>query len=149
MRGAESLLLIAFLGLISLGLWNARDWLRSPHFGSSSATTTNPIAAVPTKPTKALKSKKMRGGHPGTFGESVTEVDVPVPEPRFPEPQDLKSGMTAEQIVGAFGEPTARVTRPEPGDISERLYYVRRDHTRATVANLQSGVLVSAETMRF
>lgn len=162
MRNAESLLLIAFLALVGLGLWNgknwlrwdARNWLRSPHIAAAEAPKTATPARPLTSAAAAVKSRRKSGerGDGATIfmpSEPVSVMDVPAPLPRFPEPRDLKSGMSTEQIVSTFGEPTARVTRPERGEVSEWLYYFNRERTRATVANLHGGVLVSAETMRF
>jgi hypothetical protein len=141
MRGLEKLFLLLFVALVALGL-NARHWLLPPHRGVA-VTVEQPSEKHGSK----TRSKTLAKGSESLPPEllSSTTVDLPVSAP-FPEPKDLPPGMTSEQLRTSFGEPTARVTRPDNGELSERFYYVNKERRVVTVANLQDGVVVSAES---
>ena len=121
MRGAEALLIAAFIGLIGMGVWNVRQWL--PDFGFGE---TRYIPADPSKLATGLadkegaKTSRARGKRGEKSGRdtsdisidrlpvSTTVVDVPVSG--FPTGKDLPVGTSSNQIRSQYGEPTASVT---------------------------------------
>jgi len=154
MRGMEVFVLAGLLGLLAVGVWNARRWL--PDW----ATKPSVAAANKTLPAK-VDGKLERGSAKRKLGRvggssvlsnfkigdlpgSKTEVDVPVGSP-FPTRNDLPVGSTGIQIVARYGEPTARVTAMQNGRLIERYYYVNSDRTQLTVATLERGRVVSVD----
>jgi hypothetical protein len=153
MRGMEVLILAGLLGLVAVGVWNARRWL--PDWASPApaavATATPGGKSDPT--VAAASTKKVRkSGHSSvlsnfTIGDlpaSKTEVDVPIGSP-FPTRNDLPIGATGAQILAKYGEPTARVTAMQNGRLVERFFYINSDRTRLTVATLERGVVVAVD----
>lgn len=158
MRGIEVLLLTGFIGLIAIGVWNARDWLpewipRAVY--SAPLETTKLPSAFSVKPNTG--STRVRSKHaagigrsfagemgPGEFPISQTEVDVPITT--FPSEKDLAIGSSSVQIRAQYGEPTARVTEVRGGHVLEHYYYFNRDRTQMTKATLENGRVVAAES---
>jgi hypothetical protein len=157
MRGAEALLIAAFIGLVGMGVWNVRQWLPDWAFGE--------VRYVPTDPSKlatgladkeGAKTSRIRGKRGDRSGRdtsdipidrlpvSTTIVDVPVSG--FPTGKDLPVGTSSNQIRSQYGEPTASVTATRGGRVFEYYYYFNKDRTKLTKATLESGVIVSAET---
>jgi hypothetical protein len=159
MRSLETFVLLAFIALIGLGAWNFRYLLLHPSLPvAASAANAKAGTSNPSRPGAAKTNAHTKSGKGATrvhVGDPVidellssTTVDVIIPGPRFPEAKELTPGMTSGEIRSNFGEPIARTTKAENGEIAERYYYIDKDHTRLTVANLLAGVVVSAESKR-
>ena len=157
MRGLEKLMLAGFVGLVVLGVWSMRDWL-AQHVPvsvmasfSPPPSTPKPVAAsVPVTPNK-LKSGKRANRVPteeaaALNGVATSVIEVPYSGPPFPEPNDFPNGITGSQIRADFGEPTARVMVSIGGQFVEKYYYLNKEHTRYTIASLQDGRVVLAES---
>ncbi len=159
MRGIEALLLAGFIGLIGIGIWNVRQYL--PELGPkavnyASTDTNDSSGRLDGKGGKAagLRGKRGRGSGVqgsargdiafGSFPISETEVDVPMP--KFPIGADFRRGATGAQIRAQYGEPTARTTEMRGGHVFEHYYYFNADRTELTMATLENGVIVSAES---
>jgi hypothetical protein len=157
MRWLDSLFLLAVSALLGLETWNYRYLLRHPtvplaaSVSAKAASNSAPLGGGKRNAhTKSGKdSARVHVGDP-VIDEllSTTTVDVIIPAPRFPEAKELTPGMTSGEIRSHFGEPVARTAKAENGEIAERYYYIDKDHTRLTVANLLGGVVVSAESKR-
>lgn len=159
MRGIEALLLAGFVGLLAVGAWNARRWLPEwvPKTFTSASTDTS---KGPDKFGKQIDKAKQGSGKrraargrqdsasadiaPGDFPKSRTDVDLP--PSKFPSRKDIPLGGTGVQIRAEYGEPNARVTEIRSGRVFELYYYFNSDRTQLTVATLESGVVVSAES---
>ncbi|MBV8808346.1 MAG: hypothetical protein JO033_06690 [Acidobacteriaceae bacterium] len=153
MRGIEALLLAAFLGLVGLGIWNGRQWF--PQWNGASSIRANPAAAnqvagefakLAAKPNTTAKHRFGHIADPN-FPVLKTEVDIAAWHPAFPTVADLPVGVSATQIRTKYGEPTARITGLQTGHLVEQYYYFNPDRTRLTVAKLDGGVLVSAQSV--
>jgi hypothetical protein len=150
MRGIEILLLAGFIGLIGVGVWNARQWL--PQWGGK-ATSYAPADKSPSPPggktDKVAHARGKRGFNLGNGDSprgdvSLSETQVDVPMPKFPIRADFPRGATGLQIRARYGEPTARTTEVHEGHLLEHYYYFNNDRTQLTVATLENGVIVSA-----
>ena len=148
MRSFETFLLIVVLGILT---WMFRDRLPLHSFAYSAPAA----APVPVLPTNTATNAHVRAGkHPARVESdgasnvpaSTTVVEVVVPKPQFPDATQLKPGMTGGDVRLHFGEPSVRIMTADRGEISERYFYVDKDRSRMTVANLQGGVVVSAES---
>lgn len=159
MRGMEAFLLTGFLGLVGVGVWNAREWFpdwatKSVASSPTAATkTAGPLGAkANTKPGHAHFKHTVGGGDQlatsdiAVSGFPMSQTEVIVPVPGFPRRKDLRIGTTGAEIRARFGEPNARVTETRGGRVVEQYYYFNRDRTQLTVATLESGILVSAES---
>ncbi len=152
----EVAVLAGLLGLVAIGVWNGRRWLPEWASPNAPAVATAGVAARPdAKPTqpsgkrrleKASRSTVVSNFTIGDLPSSKTEVDVPMPGSPFPSRNDLPQGATGAQIRAKYGEPTARVTAMQGGRLLERYYYVNDDRTQLTVATLEHGVVVFAES---
>jgi hypothetical protein len=155
MRGMEVLIIAGLLGLVAVGVWNARRWLPDWASPSAPAATHSGVSGKPDAKLERASGKGRldRAGRStavsnftiGDLPSSKTEVDVPIGSP-FPTRSDLPLGITGAQIRAKFGEPTARVTAMQGGRLLERYYYVNSDRTQLTVATLEHGIIVSAES---
>jgi hypothetical protein len=155
MRGMEVLVMAGLLGLVAVGVWNGRRWLPEWHSSDVPVVATAGVAGKPD--TKLVRTSSKHGGDKeirstvmsdfkiGGFPASKTEVDVPISASPFPTRNDLRPGATGVQIRAQFGEPIARVTAMQGGELLERYYYVNSDRTKLTMATLEHGVVVSAE----
>ncbi len=156
MRGMEVLILTGLLGLVAIGVWKGRAWLPEWASPTPEAVATSGKAGKPNSklvPATAKRRLDRAGRHTAisnfTIGDLPTskiEVDVPVPGSPFPTRSDFPPGISGAQIRATYGEPTARVTAMERGRLFERYYYVNNDRTQLTVATLEHGVVVSAES---
>jgi hypothetical protein len=172
MRGIEAVLLVGFLGLVGVGIWNARQWLpvRGTQAAYSTPTNATPpadskTADVPGGKKTAKKSQPRVKRDldndkiiqaPATSDQASATHDVVLADPPKPKGaetfvasvvptrNDLPAGVTGVQIRSQFGDPTARVTESRDGRLVEQYYYFNRDRTQVTVATLKSGVIVSA-----
>jgi hypothetical protein len=158
MRGMEVVMIAGLLGLVAAGVWM---WggRRLPEWNSSTVPVIA-TAGVAGKPDTKLvrapgkhdidkpsRSTVMSDFKIGGFPASKTEVDVPISASPFPNRNDLRPGATGVQIRAKFGEPIARVTAMQGGQLLERYYYVNSDRTKLTMATLEHGVVVSAEAI--
>ena len=153
MRVLETFYVVAFLGAVALGVWNFRhqlppyfaDLVESTVLGAPAVTRVPDLQVKPSvtaiKSTGRISQKK-----PSSLDEMGTSVvEINSPAPHFPDTKDLRAGLTGDQIIAEFGQPTARVTTSEDGRLVERYYYLNRERTRLIVANLQNGQVVSAD----
>jgi hypothetical protein len=69
------------------------------------------------------------------------------PDTPFPTPEILTRGSTAAEIRGAYGAPTIDVAGSRDGRVLEKYYYMSPDRTHLTVANIENGLLISAESL--
>ena len=159
MRGIEAALLAGFIGLVVIGIRNAREWL--PLRGTQAAYSA-PIYSTPPTPRKveprektAVKKPRVRRDLDASIEASaisnVVITDAPKPKATealvasaVPTRSDLHTGATGAQIRSQFGDPTARITESKDGRIVEQYYYFNHDRTQVTVATLKAGVIVSA-----
>jgi hypothetical protein len=65
----------------------------------------------------------------------------------FPSERDLLRGMPRNRLRTLFGPPSLRVSATRDGRLVERYVYVKPDRSSATVAYLENGAVVSAETV--
>jgi hypothetical protein len=168
MRGIEAILLLGFLGLVGIGIWNAREWLplRGTQAAYSAPVKATPPAEAKMGPAGKTAAKKSQPRVRRSFDTAtdasaaddqrsatgyVGLADLPKPHAAetllasvVPTRNDLPTGATGVQIRSRFGDPTARVTETRDGHLVEQYYYFNRDRTQVTVATLKSGVLVSA-----
>lgn len=154
MRGMEVLIVAGLLGLVAVGVWNARRWLPDWASPGSAAVASGGIAPKKVDATldRSSGKHKAESGRSsvlsnftiGDLPSSNTEVDVPIGSP-FPMRNDIPIGATGAQILAKYGEPTARVTAMQNGRLLERYFYVNSDRTKLTVATLERGVVVSVE----
>jgi hypothetical protein len=159
MRGAEALLIAAFIGLIGMGVWNVRQWLPDWAFGETRYVPADASKlATGLADKEEAKTSRIRGKRGDRSGRvsatsdisidqlpvSTTVVDVPASG--FPTGKDLPVGTSSNQIRSQYGEPTASVTATRGGRVFEYYYYFNKDRTKLTKATLESGVIVSAET---
>jgi hypothetical protein len=151
----EVLIIAGLLGLVAVGVWNARRWLPdwAPSQPAAVASAT-PAAKSDTKlaetsgerkPDKAGRSSVVSNFKIGDLPTSRTEVDVPMPGSPFPTRNDLPLGTKGVEILAKYGEPSARVTAMQGGRLFERYYYISSDRTKLTVATLERGVVVSVD----
>jgi hypothetical protein len=156
MRGMEVLTIAGLLGLVAVGVWNARRWLPDWASPSAPAAAYAGPAAKPDPKLERTSGKRAldRAGRStvvsnftiGDFPASKTEVDVPISAAPFPTRNDLPPGISGTQIRSKFGEPTARVTAMQGGRLFERYYYLNSDRTQLIVATLEHGVVVATES---
>jgi hypothetical protein len=174
MRGVGAFLIIGFVGLIVIGVWNVRQWLPLPGTRalSSVPTATSKTAEVVSGKTepKGTRARDKRALDRGTVTldkadqesaiSDIARADLPTPKvdapvlktdvlesaPMFPTRKDLPAGATGVQIRAQFGEPTARVIEVHNGRVFEQYYYLDREHSQLTVATLNAGVIVSTES---
>ena len=164
MKGMESVLLAAVVGLLGLGAWQARNWipsLRSAASSLTSAVTKSPAGKTPaptaSKPAaEAAKTKKARVGRlPGGSSLTVSDLSkadnatvVPVEwHTRFPNAPDLVAGTTRTELRNKYGAPLLKVATQRDGTLIEQYYYSTGDHTHFTVATLHNGTVVGAESV--
>jgi hypothetical protein len=166
MRGIEAVLLLGFIGLVGVGIWNARQWL--PLRGTQAAYSA-PINAAPPAPlSEKTAAKKIHPRVKRDFDRTVQAsatsdqasltnegalADPPKPQTTetlvvsvLPTRNDLHPGVTGAQIRSQFGDPTARVTKTTDGHIEEQYYYFNHDRTQVTMATLKGGVIISTES---
>ncbi len=159
MRGIEVVLLAAFIGLIGLGVWNARQWL--PQWGPNAVNSApSGISKLPGKlgEKTGAKTSRFHDRRPDKTGQITGTDDIEVsefpmskteifaPGSGFPTGKDIPVGASGAQIRARYGEPTARVTEMRSGHVLEHYYYFSRDRTQLTRATLESGIIVSADT---
>lgn len=158
MKAKEILMLLAIL---VVGFWAITRWLAP---GSTASSLLSPITSrfgtpaaakpaenTPKEPTKVRRKHgtSKAGGSAATdsaFPDEPSTITVLVPSAHFPEPEELNMGMTGTEIRSQFGEPSARVSGVRDGALLERYYYLNSDRTRVTVATLNNGVLVGAQS---
>lgn len=157
MRGLEGLLLFALLGVIGIAVWQYRPWV--PKWSATVPTSETAGESVK-KATKAITDSKHRSRKPERLGRKTAGASTPfdtlaeanttvvvVPLPSIPDSRDLRVGSTRTQIRDKYGEPSLNVAARQNGKLIERYYYLNGDQTRVTVATLQDGTLVSAQTV--
>jgi hypothetical protein len=162
MKGKEALMLLAILGV---GFWAITRWAGQ---GSTASRLLSPITsrfgvapvAKPAetaganqhgKPDRAKRSTRKRSDSTvsdSAFPDEPSTITVMVPSAHYPKPEELKLGSTGTDIRSQFGEPSARVAGVRDGVLMERYYYLNGDRTLLTVATLQNGLLVSAQSQR-
>ena len=163
MKGMESVLLAAVVGLLGLGAWQARNWfpsLRSAAISLTSAVTKSSTgktaASTNGKPAEAAKAKRSHLNR-SSGGSSVSVADltkaenatvVPVEwHARFPSAPELAAGTTRTELRNKYGAPLLKVATQRDGTLIEQYYYSTSDHTHFTVATLHNGTVVGAESV--
>lgn len=154
--------MLMLTAILAVGLWAITRWFGGP--GSTASTLLAPItsrfgapmvAKPQDKPAKERdqvglakhSTPKAKGlAASNAFPDEPSTITVLVPSAHFPAPDDLKVGNTGTEIRSQFGEPSARVVGVRDGVLLERYYYLNSDRTRVTVATLNNGVLVSAQS---
>lgn len=163
MRGIVGLLLIGFIGLVAVGVWNARQSL--PPWGVEAVSSGNDASTASSDANRvagevAAKASKNTRRTPGKGGLNsgaeiamasigdfpVSETVVYVPTPGFPTRKDFRIGAKGSEIRSQYGEPTARVTEMRDGRVFEHYYYFNPDRTQLTMATLENGLVISAES---
>ncbi len=149
--------LAGLVGLVAIGVWKAPQWMPERDFGSGFGAAADGSAADPESKVVRVSGKN-RGDKTGRstvtsdfkiggFPDSKIEVDVPVSRAPFPTRKDLHAGIPGSQVRATYGEPAARITAMEGGQLVERYYYFNNDRTQLTVAKLEQGVVVAAEAV--
>ncbi len=165
MKGMESVLLAAVVGLLGLGAWQARNWLPNLRTAASSLTSSmsKSSAGKSTVPTSgkttdaaATKAKRPHGSRPPS-GSSLNAADLTKPgnativpvewHTRFPNVPDLVAGTTRTELSNKYGAPLLKVALRRDGALVEQYYYSTGDFTRFTVATLHNGTVVGAESV--
>lgn len=146
---------LLWLALLVLTAWTFRDKLLAY---TDYAGARPPVYAAAPPPAiektnahaKTGRSPTHRSGRDAASSElsSTTTVEVVVPPPRFPDPTEVKPGMTGGDLRLHYGEPAIRTMKADNGEVSERYFYLDKETNRITVANLQGGVVVGAESKR-
>ncbi|HET8550029.1 MAG TPA: hypothetical protein VFL57_18595 [Bryobacteraceae bacterium] len=82
---------------------------------------------------------------------NIPNAPIPAAEqklpPPFPSDRDLVRGMARSRLRVLYGPPSLRVSATRDGRLVERYVYMRPDRTSATIAHLENGAVVSAETV--
>jgi hypothetical protein len=165
MRGIEAVLLLGFMGLVGVGIWNARQWMpvrgtQAAYYAPTNAAPPNggKTADAASRKTAAKKAQpRVKRELDEVIQASATNVVVPAdfPKPKaaetlvasvVPTRSDLRPGATGAQIRSQFGNPTARVTETRDGHVVEQYFYFNHDCTQVTMATLKGGVIVSTES---
>ena len=163
MKGMESVLLAAVVGLFGLGAWQARNWfpnLRSAASSLTAAVTKSPAAKTPASTnTKQAETAKAKRPHPGRSSpsSSLKVADSSKPEnatvvpvewhTRFPNAPELVAGTTRTELRNKYGAPLLKVATQRDGTLIEQYYYSTGDRTHFTVATLHNGTVVGAESV--
>lgn len=163
MKGMESVLLAAIVGLLGLGAWRAQSWLpslRSAASSLTSAVTKSPAGKTPASTNgKAGEAAKAKRPHPGrsSADTSLKVADFPKPEnatvvpvewhTRFPNAPELVAGTTRTELRNKYGAPLLKVATQRDGTLIEQYYYSTADRTHFTVATLHNGTVVGAESV--
>lgn len=154
MRASEFFTLMFILGLLGVGVWGAYEWLNGASFPLAASATGPKPAALAEKPGSGMhtadstRRNRDRNRSAQAAGSDVplsTVVDVPVTV-RFPRRGDLPRGTSRLQVRSVFGEPRVSTSELRDGSLLERYYYFNKDHTEVTVATLENGVVVAAES---
>ncbi len=165
MRGIEAVLLLGFIGLVGVGIWNAREWMplrgtQAAYYAPTNAASPNAskTANAPSKKTAAKKSQpRVKRDFdeviPTSATNAVAITDAPKPKAAetlmasvVPTRNDLRPGATGAQVRSQFGNPTARVTETRDGHVVEQYFYFNHDCTQVTMATLKGGIVVSTES---
>jgi len=125
---------------------------------SGSSTNVTPSAnATPAAPAPP-KAKTKQHARPAREEElaKVTEpketlvppktVEVTPQPPPFPSADDLKAGMTREELLARFGQPRFTASWSENGMLAEKFIYSR--DARVTAVILRDGEVVTSRTGR-
>jgi len=164
MKGMESVLLAAVVGLLGLGAWQARNWfpsLRSAASSLTAAVTKSSAGKTPalTAGKPAAEAAKAKRPHPGrsSAGSSLKAPDLTQPgnatvvpvewHTSFPNAPDLVAGTTRTELRNKYGAPLLKVATQRDGTLVEQYYYSTGDHTHFTVATLHNGTVVGAESV--
>ncbi len=151
MRGMELLVIAGLLGLVAVGVWNARRWLPESAFPRTYVPTASVAVPEKAKPKSVRRSEGRRsyGSVPSAVSAKLdagnlpyTVVDVPVGAP-FPTTKDIPIGGLGVQIISKFGEPTVRTSAMDNGRLFERYYYLSSDKSKLTLATLEHGVVIA------
>src|SRR5690348_5544031 len=119
MKGMESVLLAAVVGLLGLGAWQARNWFPSLRSAASSLTAGKPAA-------DAAKAKRPHAGR-SSAGTSSKVADLTKPEnatvvpvewhTRFPNAPELVAGTTRTELRNKYGAPLLKVATQRDGTL--------------------------------
>jgi hypothetical protein len=74
-------------------------------------------------------------------------VDVPNLAPPFPLSRDIPRGTARAWLRSEFGPPQLRVSATSRGQLTEKYVYIKPDRSAITIAYLENGAVVSAESM--
>ncbi len=65
----------------------------------------------------------------------------------FPIPETMKTGSSAAEVRAVYGEPALEVTTTAHGRVVDKYYYFSAERDHLTLANIENGKLVSAESL--
>jgi hypothetical protein len=166
MKGMESVLLAAVVGLLGLGAWQARNWLPNLRTAASSLTSSMSKSsagksAAPTngKTADAAEAAKAKRSHANRASavDSLKTTESTKPENftvvpvewhrQFPKVPDLVAGTTRTELSNKYGAPLLKVALRRDGALVEQYYYSTGDFTHFTVATLHNGTVVGAESV--
>jgi len=153
MRGKETLLLAAAVGLVAWAVYLWRD-SRFPIPDLLAAYVARPTPASAKVPAHDSALNHRLRNHSGAGLNTVRKTGFPiestavdVPPPPFPTQENLRTGTALAQMKQTYGEPILNVTELKAGHMFERWYYVKFDNTAMTVATLDDGFVSSVKTL--
>jgi hypothetical protein len=84
---------------------------------------------------------------PSPVETAAAKVCCARPDPPFPTPELMRTGATTAELRATFGVPSVDIAGTREGRVLERYYYVNRERSRLTIANIENGLLISAESL--
>ena len=164
MRKEVVIILVLLVGGVLVAWnWNGASPLsfNSARGVASLAATPEPAAPEPKPAARSTGQKgarsraaddgpSARGGSskevPPVFPPTIMTVEIPADVP-FPTPDTMKIGSTRKELRAAFGDPTMDIAGTRNGRVIERYYYLSRDRNRLTMATVENGIIISAESL--
>lgn len=159
MRRPETLLVVAFVGLFAVVMWQGPHWFQGQTIQAAPAI---PVvfgrqvakAAKPDHGSVAKNSGRRYAlpvtDEPEAFPpalDSATKHAKPLLA--VPDAEKLPIGTTRSELREHYAVPTFTVEAVRDGSFVERYYYVKPDRDNMVVATLLDGKLVSAETAKY
>jgi hypothetical protein len=157
MRGLESVLLIATVGLVGVAAWQWGYWFpgQTPQFAYAARSTVLPADSKEAKGVHHVaKNSGRHSAIPETVGAPEPSLSpdlnpakkAVVPPPGVPDSETLAVDTTRSELRERYGVPALAVESVRDGSLVERYYYVKPDHANMVVATLRNGKVVSAQT---
>ncbi len=117
-------MLSVFVGLIGLGRLESQSLASTGASRDGSVCTTHIVIVISGQTCNVEQNSPARARYPGG-ARCYVAGSVGVDSKRssgfgaFPGARTLAAGMSGAEILANFGEPSARVTRPQQGEVSE------------------------------